>query len=153
MEAHMPLTLNCGLTRKVGDSNFGSRGASVNLAVELESSLVTEPAKLQEKIRQLFAVVRTSLNEELNGGGKGSNAAAGGSNAGNLNQSKPPRLATAPQVKAIAGLLRAQGIEPGPLLQQKFKAAKPEDLSVQQASALITDLKRANYQPAQAAAA
>jgi len=146
----MPLTLNCGLTRKVGDANYGSHGASVNLQVELESSLVTEPAKLQEKIQKLFAVVRASLNEELNGGGKGNNGTAGGKEG--LNQSKPSRRATAPQVKAIYGLLKARGIEPGSLLQQKFKAAKPEDLSVQQASSLISELKRSNSQAAQDAA-
>jgi len=47
----MPLKLNVGLSRKVGDTNYGSRGASVNVELELESSLVGEPAKLQERIR------------------------------------------------------------------------------------------------------
>src|SRR5262249_32608997 len=63
----MPLKLNIGLCKKVGEANYGSRGASVNVEVEVDSSLVTEPAKLQERIRQLFGLVRTSLAEELNG--------------------------------------------------------------------------------------
>ena len=49
----MPLRLNIGLNKKVGEPNYSSRGASVNLEVEVDSSLVTEPARFQEKVRQL----------------------------------------------------------------------------------------------------
>ena len=42
----MPLKLNVGLNRKVGEQNYGSRGASVNVEMELESSLVGEPSRL-----------------------------------------------------------------------------------------------------------
>ncbi len=62
------MKINVGLCRKIGEANNGSRGATVNLELELDSSLVGEPAKLKERIRQLFALVRTSLAEELNGG-------------------------------------------------------------------------------------
>jgi len=65
----MPLKLNVGASRKVTDNNYGSRGASVNLELELDASLVAEPQKLQERIRDLFDLVRTSLAEELNGHG------------------------------------------------------------------------------------
>ena len=64
----MPLKLNVGASRKVTDNNYGSRGASVNLEIDLDTALVTDPPKLQEKIRHLFQVARTSLAEELNGG-------------------------------------------------------------------------------------
>src|SRR5437899_5709876 len=63
----MPLKLNVGASRKVTDNNYGSRGASVNLELELDASLVAEPAKLQDRIRDLFDLVRASLAEELNG--------------------------------------------------------------------------------------
>src|SRR5262245_24120309 len=76
----MPLTINVGLSKKVGESNYGSRGASVNLELELDSSLAQEPTKPQEKIRQLFGIVRTSLAEELNGGNGQSHASKGNSN-------------------------------------------------------------------------
>jgi hypothetical protein len=68
----MPLKLNVGLSRKVGEANYGSRGASVNVEMELDSSVVAEPGKLQERIRQFFGVVRASLAEELNGNGHAS---------------------------------------------------------------------------------
>src|SRR5262245_16975493 len=65
----MPLKLNVGASRKVTDNNYGSRGASVNLELEVDASLAAEPGKLQEEIRRLFGLVRASLAEELNGHG------------------------------------------------------------------------------------
>ncbi len=53
------------MTKKLGEVNFGSRGASISLELELESALVSEPAKLREKITQAFNLVRASLDEEL----------------------------------------------------------------------------------------
>jgi hypothetical protein len=57
--------LNVGVTKKVADNHFGSRGASVNLEVELESALVQEPKRLQDRIRQLFGLAQHSVEEEL----------------------------------------------------------------------------------------
>src|SRR5690242_19943280 len=65
----MPLKLNIGLSQKIGDTNFGSRGASVNVEIEVESTLANDPGKLQERIRQVFNLVRTAVSEELNGHG------------------------------------------------------------------------------------
>jgi len=62
----MPLKLNIGLSRKVGEPNYGSRGASVNLELELESGLLSNPTRLQEQIKHLFGMVKVSLAEELN---------------------------------------------------------------------------------------
>src|SRR6476661_6134426 len=64
----MPLKLDVGLTRKVTDNNYGSRGASVNIELEVDGSLVADPTRLRERIRELFGLVRTALAEELNGG-------------------------------------------------------------------------------------
>src|SRR4051794_15088367 len=151
----MPLKLNIGLSRKVGEPNYGSRGASVNVELEVDSSLVGEPAKLQERIRQLFGLVRTSLTEELNG----SNGHAGppadirqeiGSRPvtdGRLPMNQPNgsrgkgRPATQSQVKAIFGIARRQRIELAPFLQERFHVHRPDDLTVQEASQVIDELK------------
>src|SRR5688572_8790296 len=115
----MPLKLNVGLSRKVGEANYGSRGASVNVEMELESTLIGEPQKLRERIRQVFGVVRDSLAEELNGNGGHAgngtgtngahpNGAAGGNGHSNGNGSSNPRPATAFQVRALRAICKAQ---------------------------------------------
>ena len=45
----MPLKLNVGASKKIADQSYGSRGASVNVEMELDSALVTEPAKESSK--------------------------------------------------------------------------------------------------------
>jgi hypothetical protein len=65
------LKLNVGLNRKVGEPNYGSRGGSVNMEVELDNSLMQEPERLRDTVSRLFAMVRHSLELEL-----GSEAAA-----------------------------------------------------------------------------
>src|ERR1700676_4938463 len=113
----MPLKLNVGLARKVGEANYGSRGGSVNVEMELDGSLVSEPDKLKERIRQLFGLVRTSLAEELNGGNghahapaqENGSAKANGAPSHNDNgagrspsqRNSNPRPATQSQIKAI----------------------------------------------------
>jgi hypothetical protein len=59
------IKLNCGVSRKVGEPNYGSRGASVNVELELDSATVQDPKLLHEKIRKIFALAKTSVDEEL----------------------------------------------------------------------------------------
>lgn len=148
----MPLKLNIGLSKKLGEANYGSRGASVNLELELESALVSEPAKLREKITQAFNLVRSSLAEELNGNGHNgqenvppANHANGNGAANASNQrTTPQRAATASQVKAIIAIARSQKLDLKPLLQSRFHISRPDDLSIKEASALIDELKSDN---------
>src|SRR5271154_787043 len=121
----MPLKLNVGLSRKVGEADYGSRGASVNVEMELESSLVGEPAKLQERIRQIFGIVRTSLAEELNGNGhshangsaKTTNGAPAAISSTGNGGGEPPaqpattsRAATQSQVRALHAISKSKGL-------------------------------------------
>ena len=48
----MPLKLNVGLSRKIGEANYGSRGASVNLEMDLDGNLVGDPTKLRARVAQ-----------------------------------------------------------------------------------------------------
>ena len=151
----MPLKLNCGLTRKIGEANYGSRGASINVELELDSALVTEPTKLQDRIRQLFTIVRASLTEELNGNGhatpqENDNGPAhppqnGNGSARNGNGSAPTsgqQQATQKQVKAIHAIARTRRIDVRQFLNDRFRVGRPDDLTLKEASQAIDDLKR-----------
>jgi hypothetical protein len=145
----MPLKLNAGLSRKVADGNYGSRGASVNVELELESSIIGEPAKLQERIRQLFSLVRTSLTEELNGNGHAATAPNGNgqttpttpNNGNGTSRNGGQRQATQSQVKAIHAIARSRRIDVGKFLNERFHVSKPDDLTIKEASAAIDELK------------
>jgi len=151
----MPLKVNVGLSRKVGEANYGSRGGSINVEMELDTALVNDPPRLQERIRHLFGLVRASLVEELNGNGNGhgshappsgpSPAAAHTQRDGNGNgpsrQANPPRPATQSQVKAIYAIARSQGMDVHQLLRDRFNVGRPDDLTVKEASQMIDSLK------------
>ncbi len=62
----MPLKTNVGVSRKVADNNYGSRGASVNLEVELDSTLINDPERFHERIRQVFRLAQQAIDDELN---------------------------------------------------------------------------------------
>ena len=155
----MSMRLNVGLSRKVGEANYGSRGASVNLDLELDSALVADPAKLQERIRQLFALVRISLKEELNGNGAVNGQAANPelppaptapaphANGNGGSRSGGERLATPAQVKALYGITRRQKVDLHALLRDRCRVERPEDLSLRQASSLIDTLQAADTAP------
>ena len=61
----MPVKLNIGLSRKVGEANFGSRGASINLEVELDIGTLNDADQLRERVRDLYELARQSVDDEL----------------------------------------------------------------------------------------
>ena len=87
----MPLKLNVGLSRKVGEANYGSRGASVNLELELDPAVVDEPERLHDRIRQLFGLAKDSVDEELNSSRTFPSPVNGSNNGhnGNVDQQNP----------------------------------------------------------------
>ncbi len=61
----MPVKLNIGLSRKVGEPNYGSRGASIHLEVELENGVLNDPAAMRDRVQGLYALARQSVDNEL----------------------------------------------------------------------------------------
>lgn len=144
----MPLKLNVGLSRKVGEPDYGSRGASVNLELELDSGAVGEPERLQQTIRRLFGLAKQSVNEELHGQHSTSGSFSSHSQLTNghvqtngSHRRSANRFATPAQVKAIRTIASRQGIDLAGELRSRFGVDHPQDLTLAQASQLIDGLK------------
>ena len=61
----MTAKINIGLSRKIGESNYGSRGATANLEVEIDSGTISDSQLLRDRMRSLYAMARQSVEEEL----------------------------------------------------------------------------------------
>lgn len=133
------LKLNVGFNRKVGESNYGSRGASVNLEMELSSELASDPDKLKGHIRQMFSLVKASVDEELNCGA--SPTSNGHASNGNSRKRDNTRKATASQVKALHAIADRQQLDLAQVLRARFAIDQAEGLSITEASELIDVLK------------
>ncbi len=141
------LKINVGFNRKVGEANYGSRGASVNLELELDSSLVGEPDRLRDRVRQLFLLAKSSVDEELNHQadqqGANGNGAAVSSRVrnGSRHRRDNTRRATASQVRAIHAIADRQQLDVAVLLQERYGIQEAAELSITEASQLIDELK------------
>jgi hypothetical protein len=138
------LKLNAGLSRKIGEPDYGSRGASVNLELEVEGHLVAEPDALLDRIRKLFSMARQAVDEELNGHRnvateKNHTPTANGSN-GKTNGQPNGRPATASQVRAIRSICEERNLKPDVVVKDRYGLTL-EALSLRDASALIDELK------------
>ena len=142
------MKLSVGLSKKVTDHQFGSKGGNIGLEVEIDASYLGDSSKLQGQIHQLFCLVRKALDEEL---GIQSNSAQEANeprkqcsfaNNGLIkpNTNVPLRLASEKQLSLIQGLLRRVKIPFQPLLDER-KVGSFNELTVTQASGLITQLK------------
>jgi hypothetical protein len=128
------LRMNVGFTKKVGEANFGSRGASIHLELELDSGLVGDPERLKERIRQLFALVKASVDEELA-------AQAPPSSQTNGDRRDGTRRATASQIRALVAIAERRQLDLEGLLAERFHTREAAELSIVEASQLIDELK------------
>lgn len=126
----------------------------MNLEVELDSTLISEPDKLKDRIRQLFAMARTSLNEELKCGPQPaadpsvpptavSHPAGNGKTNGKAHSARP---AMPPQIRKIQSLTEAQKLDLDTILRERCQVQRPEEFSVRQTSDLV-DLFKAPLHP------
>ena len=134
------IRLNVGLSRKIGQANYGSKGGSVNLEVEVAD---LDHNKLRESIAKLFGLAKQSLEDEL------------GSECQEV-QDKPivqvsvkpegqtlqdvltsnARLVTSKQLSFLQNLARVQRRNLEQECEQAFHTS-PERLNSKQASTLI----------------
>jgi hypothetical protein len=151
------LKLNAGFSRKVGEPNYGSRGASINVELEVESHLIGDPDGLLGRIRGLFDLARRAVDEELNtpntpAANTSDLVADGGAIRGNgrgrtpdrsPDDPPPPRCATDSQVRAIRAICQRRRLDADQLANERFSVSDVDELTIQEASALIDELKAA----------
>ena len=157
----MPLKLNVGVSRKVGLPDFGSVGASMNIELELDSSLLDRDLDaFHARVRDAYVAAHQAVHDELarlqapveaphdplaspprqtSNGHPGENGQTDRPPAG---RSSPRRLATENQVRAIRSIASRQHADLDGLLRD-YGVGRPEDLSLKQASELIDALKTA----------
>ena len=145
----MAVKLNIGVSRKLGQPNYGSRQASIALEVEVDSGLLAAPEALQEKVRLLYRFADQAVEEELNQQSSNllnetaSPAAVATSQEEVADESpiQQVRGLTDNQLRAIYGLARRLQLSPLRLVRERFKLEQVEDLDIRQASQLIDELK------------
>ena len=133
------LKINVGFNRKLGEANYGSRGASVGLELEADSSLVGQPDRLRDCVRQMFLLAKSSVDEELNGHA----VPVGNGHAinGNGRPRDNTRRATASQMRAINAIADRQELDLVALLHERYGISTPGELSITEASQFIDELK------------
>ena len=152
----MPLTLNVGVSKKIGQPDYGSLGASCHVEVELDAGLLSgEPELFQQRVRQAYAACCQAVNDELawhqngsvqnNGSSNGPAASANGSSNNshnsNPNRRSKARPATSSQVRALNAIAERQRLNLANVLAERFQIQTADELSITEASELIDELK------------
>ena len=157
------LKLNAGLSRKIGQPDYGSRGAMVNVEIELPADVLKDPEKLRRQVRGCFETLRAAVDEELsvtpgNGGGgveetrwrptgdvrrncDGRAVSGGSAGDGYAANGRGGLPCTEKQVRALHAFARRAGVELVAELRDRFGLTTAEELSRRQASDVIDRLK------------
>jgi hypothetical protein len=158
------MKLNVGVSRKVGMPDYGSIGASCNLELEIEASLIDKDLDgFHSQVHRAYQAAHQAVHNELarlqtagNPQSKQpshqdtrSHAGSGYSRANGTafpsrtenGRSRVRKPATPNQIKAILAIARRRNAELGALLRQEYEVDQPEDLTIRQASELIDLLK------------
>ncbi len=157
----MPMKLNIGVCRKVGQPDYGSLGASCDVQLELSAGLLFDnPAEFQQRVRQAYAACERAVDEQLgasqqpSGSGNGhshaqrpaSTAQHNGSNghSGNGHSGNGVRTASEKQLtyaRQLAGRISGLGVRKLETLAQNMFGKPLAGLSSLDASGLIDCLK------------
>jgi hypothetical protein len=125
----MSLKVSIASSRKIGEPNYGSRGATVGLELEVDARLAGSPCQLQACVARLFILARRSVDAEL------------ASPASNLDREPSTKqLATNKQVRAIQSIASRMNIDVIAELKTQFGVDRPEDLSRREASQMIESM-------------
>lgn len=163
----MPISLNVGLSKKIGLPNYSSLGAECHVEVELESQLLTrDPDAFREEVRQAFEACATAVQEELARHAPPRSPVAGpvadqvadpaaGSDSAPGTTQRPSdqgvgkggripfarRPATGPQVRAITAISQRLSLDLLQELRSRFGVEEAGALTVGDASRFIDELQ------------
>ncbi len=139
----MPMKLSIGLSRKVGQPNFGSHAASCSVEFEVEGSMLQANLEtFHHHVRNGFAACEKAVEDEL--ARHEANPQPEPQRSQGNGERGQARQATSAQVRAILAIGHRQRADISQLVNDRFQVGRPEDLSVQQASQLIDELKGAS---------
>ena len=145
----MPVKVNIGLTKKVGQQNYGSLGANCNVEFELDGGYDNgSTERFQDAVRRAYAACRQAVETELAEQGREGSPSIGGLHqspgtnriADQTTNSPKARTATTSQVRAIHAIANHNGVALAGVLG-KYGALQPDDLSIGDASKVIDQLK------------
>jgi hypothetical protein len=147
----MPLKVSVGLSKKIGQPDYGSLGASCNVEFELDGGYDNGSAEhFQNAVRRAYTACRQAVESEISTGQSEGNQIGGQHSSASANriESQTPngsngnvRNATSSQVRAIFAIANRNGVDLPTVLNSQFSVTRPDDLSIGDASALIDQLK------------
>jgi len=137
------LKLNVGLTKKTGEADPPSCDASTNLEADLDPDLINQPDRLREHAGRLFRLANEALGREpdLRDAPDGNQPAPRDGQHGGNHRRRRGRRASRKQMVAIHELAVRHEVDLDGVLRDKFRVCQIFEISVQEASELLSELK------------
>ena len=153
----MPLKVSVGLSKKIGQPDYGSLGASCHVEYEADSVLLFQDLEtFHRQVQAAFVACKQAVTDELHRHQHGDQAAGpappnhstnghqngtGANGRANGQRQNGGRKATASQVRAIGSIANRLQLDLAKWLSEKFGISVATDLSISDASQAIDELK------------
>jgi len=142
----MPLKVSVGLSKKIGQPDYGSLGASCHVEFEADSGLLQQDLDgFHRHVKNAFVACKQAVEDELHSEQRPPSAAStNGSNGhhnGNGRRQGGPRRATSSQVRALESIANRLQMDLNRWLEQTYGIPVATDLSITEASQAIDALK------------